>query len=132
MEDQLVDIGEDTYIVESEKIKDKWYTCYMHTGYCSCPVGSTCAPCKHKSAVAKYTGKANFTVSPNNDPCQRALYHYIAWGRTLQPHMYRNINDPISEPQINEFITKILNNTDETLKQQENKVENISTSMEIE
>ena len=46
--------------------------------------------------------------------------------------MYRNINDPISEPQINDFNTKILNNTDETLQQQENKVENISTSMEIE
>ena len=120
-------IREETYIVESENIKDKWYTCNMHTGYCSCPVGSTCAPCKHKSAVAKYTGKANFTVSPNYDPC-----HYIAWGRTLQPHMYRNINDPISEPQINEFITKIHNNTDETLQQQENKVENISSIMEIE
>ena len=61
MEDQIVDIGEYAYIVESEKIKDKWYTCNMHTGYCSCLVGSTCAPCKHKSAVAKYTGKANFT-----------------------------------------------------------------------
>ena len=33
----------------------------MHTGYCSSPVRSTCDPCKHKSAVAKYTGKANFT-----------------------------------------------------------------------
>ena len=73
-----MDIREETYIVESENIKDKWYTCNMHTGYYSCLVGSTCAPCKHKSAVAKYTGKANFTVSPNNDPCQRALYHYIA------------------------------------------------------
>ena len=47
-----MDIGEDTYIVESEKIKDKWYTCNMHIGYFSCPVVSTCTPYKHKSAVA--------------------------------------------------------------------------------
>ena len=46
--------------------------------------------------------------------------------------MYRNLNYPISEPQISEIITKILNNTDETYKQQETKVENISTSMEID
>ena len=76
-----MDIREETYIVESENIKDKWYTCNIHTGYCFCPVGSTCAPCKHKSAVAKYTGKANFIVTPNNDPIiillEEELYNHI-------------------------------------------------------
>ena len=31
------------FMVEREKTKDTFYTCYMLSGYCSCPVGSTCA-----------------------------------------------------------------------------------------
>ena len=31
------------FMVESEKTKDTFYTCDMLSGYCSCPVGSTCA-----------------------------------------------------------------------------------------
>ena len=36
------------------------------------------------------------------------LYHYIAWGRTLEPHMYRNINDTVPEPNIEQYITEML------------------------
>ena len=78
------------------------------SGYCSCPVGLTCAPCKHKAAVVKYTGKAQFSGTPKNDPCQRALYHYIAWGRTLEPHMYRNTNDSSQEHNIAQYISEML------------------------
>ena len=107
-EDQIVDLGSDAYLVESEKTVNKVYTCNMKSGFCTCPVGSTCAPCKHKAAVTKHTGKAQFSGTPKNDPSQRAMYHYIAWGRTLEPHMYRNINDPVTEPQIKDFVTQAL------------------------
>ena len=86
-EDEIVDLGDNAYLVESESTKGKWYTCNLLSGYCSCPVGITCAPCKHKAAVTRITGKAQFTQTPKNDPCQRAMYHYIAWGRTLEPHI---------------------------------------------
>ena len=80
-------VSDNVYLVESENNKGEWYTCNLLSGYCSCPVGITCAPCKHKAAVTRITGKAQFTKTPKNDPCQRAMYHYIAWGRTLEPHM---------------------------------------------
>ena len=106
--EQIVDLGDDTYLIESENTKDKWYTCNIRSGYCTCPVGSTCAPCKHKAAITNHTGIAQFSGTPRNDPCQRALYHYIGWGRTLEPHMYRNINDPSPEPNIAEYISEML------------------------
>ena len=36
------------FMVKSEKTKDTFYTCDMLSGYCSCPVGSTCAMCISK------------------------------------------------------------------------------------
>ena len=80
------------------------------SGFCSCPIGVTCASCKHKAAVTLHTGKAQFSQTPRNDPCQRAMYHYIARGRTLEPHMYRNINDPVAVPDIAAFIDERLHN----------------------
>ena len=68
------------------------------------PVGSTCAPCKHKAAVATHFGRASFSVTPTADPCQRALYHFIALGKTMPAHCYRNTGDPSSEPDFEAFI----------------------------
>ena len=102
--DQVVDMGGDRFLVESENVKDKWYVCCMNTGYCQCPVGSTCAPCKHKAAVATHCGRASFSVTPTADPCQRALYHFIALGKTMPAHCYRNSGDPSSEPDVEAFI----------------------------
>ena len=56
------------FMVESEKTKDTFYTCDMLSGYCSCPVGSTCAPCKYKSAVAKHFKIALFSAPSVSDP----------------------------------------------------------------
>ena len=102
--DQVVDIGGDRFLVESETVKDNWYVLDMKSGYCQCPVGSTCAPCKHKAAVSTHLGRASFSVTPTADPCQRALYHYIALGRTMPAHCYRNNGDPNSEPGVEAFI----------------------------
>ena len=65
---------------------------------------STCAPCKHKAAVSTHLGRASFSVTQTADPCQRALYHYIALGRTMPAHCYRNNGDPNSEPGVEAFI----------------------------
>ena len=94
----IVDIGGEKYMVPSETDEDKWYMLDMRSGFCQCPAGTSCAPCKHKAAVADHFGKASFTVTPTSDPCQRALYHFIAMGRTMPAHYYRNNDDSTSIP----------------------------------
>jgi hypothetical protein len=86
---QIVDFSNGMFNVQSEKNEDVWYICNMKTGQCSCPRGINFAPCKHKGAVAKHFNTAEFSVTPNDDPCQCALYHFIAIGSTLPAHAYR-------------------------------------------
>ena len=87
--EQTVDCGEGNYLVQSEQSEEVWYSLNMKTGFCTCPVGVNCAPCKHKSSVSTLYNIAEFSVAPDTDPYQRALYHYIAMGSTLPAHMYR-------------------------------------------
>ena len=39
MKEQIVDLGGGKFMVESEKGENKFYTCDMMSGYCSCPRG---------------------------------------------------------------------------------------------
>ena len=80
--------------------------CDMKSGYCSCPVGTNCSPCKHKFAVSKHFKEANFTVAPSLNARQRALYQYVALGKTLSPHMYRISGDDCSIEDIELFINE--------------------------
>ena len=63
--EDIVDLGDSKFMAESENSKNTFYTCDMLSGYCSCPMGSTCAPCKHKSSVAKHFKIALFSVAPS-------------------------------------------------------------------
>ena len=60
-----MDLGESKYLVESEQTDDKWYMCDMKSGYCTCPVGGNCSPCKHKSAVSKHFKKPISQLHPH-------------------------------------------------------------------
>ena len=91
--EDIADLGDGTYMVQSEVNDDNWHTCNMTTGYCSCATGVSCAPCRHKSAVSKHFNVTEFSTVPVNDPLQCGLYHYIANGTTLEPHMYRGRGD---------------------------------------
>ena len=96
-------------MVDSEgQNNEDWYLLDLLSGYCSCPVGKTCKPCKHKAAAAKFSGKAYFSVTPSNDPCMRALYHYVATGKTLPSYCYRNTGSPDSNPRVDEFIEEMV------------------------
>ena len=94
-------------MVQSEGEPNTWYTLDMKTGFCTCARGINCAPCKHKHAISIHYNIADFSVVPTRDPCQQALYHYIATGITLEPHMYRQRGD-ISIPEIKKFIDEKL------------------------
>ena len=101
----MVDLGEGRVLVDSESQNNEdWYLLDLLSGFCSCPVGKTCKPCKHKAAAAKFSGKAYFSVTPTNDPCMRALYHYVATGKTLPSYCYRSTGSPDSNPRVDEFI----------------------------
>ena len=113
--DQVVDLGDKKYLVESETNSENHYVCDMISGYCTCPAGNTCAPCKHKSAVSHHFKEAHTTQTPANDPRQRAMYHYIAWGRTMESSFYRNIGDPHSDPKVEEYIKEKLAATNENV-----------------
>ena len=80
----------------------------MMTGYCSCVTGVSCAPCRHKSAVSKHFNVTEFSSVPVNDPLQCGLYHYIANGSTLEPHMYRTRGDINGIPDIKSYIDEKL------------------------
>ena len=65
------------------------------------------APCKHKSAVAKHFKIALFSVAPSSDPKMREMYHFIALGKVLPAHMYRNISDSDVVPDVENYIENI-------------------------
>ena len=106
--EQIVDLGEGGYLVQSLKYEDHWYTCNMKTGACTCANGFNCAPCHHKAAVATHFNTSEFSVVPTHDPCQQALYHFIAIGTTLEAHMYRKRDEDQSIPEIENFISEKL------------------------
>ena len=80
----------------------------MKSGFCTCGKGVNFAPCKHKSAVASLYNIAEFSVAPIDDPCARALYHYIATGTTLPAHMYRERGSGQTVPEIEKYIEEKL------------------------
>ena len=121
LKEQIVDLGESKYLVESETTDDKWYMCDMKS---TCPIGGNCSPCKHKSAVSKHVKEAHFTVAPSHDSRKRDLYHYIALMKTLPAHMYRNIKDDCLVEDIEHFIQEKLSvergeSQDEETRQEE-------------
>ena len=105
--DQIADLGEGTFMVQSEVSEDMWYFCNMKSGLCTCARGVNSAPCRHKSSVSIHYNTAEFSVVPTDDPRQCALYHFIATGTTLEPHMYRKPGD-IEIPDIKQYIEEKL------------------------
>ena len=60
----MVDLGERRFLVDSEsQDNEDWYLLDLLSGFCSCLVGKTCKPCKHKATAAKFSGKAYFSVT---------------------------------------------------------------------
>ena len=66
--EQICDLGDGVYQVESETNPEKVYTLSMKTGYCSCKQGQNKSPCKHKFSVSKHFGVSSFSTIPEKDP----------------------------------------------------------------
>ena len=70
-----------------------FYRLNIYSGFCECGKGKNCGPCKHKNAVAHHFQVSGFSVLPETDPHMRAMWHYIAFGKTLENHWYRGLHD---------------------------------------
>ena len=92
--EDINDIKGGNYIVMEERNgKEKYYRLNINSGFCECSKGKNCGPCDHKSAVAKHFKVSGFSVLPETDPHMRAMWHYIAFGKTLGNHWYRDLHD---------------------------------------
>ena len=101
--EEIQDIEGGNFIVEDKK-KNKFYNLNIFSGFCECGRGRTCGPCEHKNAVAYHFNVAGFSVIPEKDPLMRALWHYIAFGKTLKSHFYRGIKDTGKSIDVEQFI----------------------------
>ena len=109
-EENIFDIGESNFIVESELSPDIHYYVNMISGFCECKAGLNCGPCKHKKAISTHKGLAEFSVLPEHDPKMRAMYHYIAEATFCQNAWYRELENPEVIEDVSEFIEKRTNN----------------------
>ena len=97
-------------MVESEQNKERMYLVNMNSGFCQCPLGRSCGPCKHKTAIARHRGFAGLSVVPKNDPRMRAFWHYIAIGSIQPEWLYRDKND-LKELNLKQFIEEKIKET---------------------
>ena len=88
--EHICDLGDGLFKVQSESDPDKIYELSMITGYCTCPRGVSRAPCKHKNAVSKHFGIANFTTMPTYDAAARKQYTFLATGKYFDDTFFRN------------------------------------------
>jgi hypothetical protein len=92
--DKITELGGGNFIVEDNvKGKTEQFRLNIYTGFCECKTGSNCGPCQHKTSVSQHFNISGFSIIPEQDPNMRALWHYIAYGRTLSSHMYRGLHD---------------------------------------
>ena len=112
--EHINNINGGNYIVKEERNGiDKFYRLNMYSGFCECSKGKNCGPCSHKNAVAYHFNEAGFSVIPESDPHMRALWHYIAFGQTLDNHWYRGLHDD-KIVDVETFISERLEDENET------------------
>ena len=103
-ENQITELGDSKFIVESQSNPEVIYQVDMVSGFCDCKSGMNCGPCKHKDAISKYFKIAEFSVLPECDANMRAMYHYIAEGIVCDNTWYRDLETPSTVPDIASFV----------------------------
>ena len=103
-EDQIIEIGELHFVVQSEINPEVFYRVDMLSGLCECKAGNNCGPCKHKDAISKFCNIAEFSVLPESDINIRGLYHYIADGNVCTNSWYRDLDKPDKVTDVARFV----------------------------
>ena len=97
-----------SYIVESQSQPGTFWNVNMKNGFCECPQGSSRGPCKHKAAVHKYFKVAEFSILPSNDNRIKAMYHFIAVGKVMDPDHYCGLSDDDTADNLENFVEEHL------------------------
>ena len=100
--DQIEDLGDGVFAVQSQSDSEIWHTTNMWSGHCTCMGGRNAAPCVHKHSIAQHFQTAMFSVLPTMDANMRALCHVIATGTAQEETWYRTPDNP--DPNVNKFI----------------------------
>ena len=109
-ESDIIDIGENKFLVKSEQNEELFYQVDMLSGFCQCKAGSNCGPCKHKGAISRFKHIAEFNILPESDAKTRALYHYIADGTVCSDSWYRDLDNPTQITDAAVFVDDRANN----------------------
>ena len=107
-EETIVDLGGKCFEVESENEQGKFYSVNMVKGFCSCPVGISCGPYKHKFAVSKKFKIAESSVIPTMDPRSRSLFYFLATGTKLPDWHFRPLTEKESLTHAAQHIEEVM------------------------
>ena len=100
--EEIQDLGDGVYAVQSQSDSEIWHTTNLWSGYCTCMGGRNRGPCVHKHAIAEHFQTSMFSVLPSMDANMRALCHLIATGTAQEDEWYRTPDNP--DPNVNKFI----------------------------
>ena len=89
----ITEVDNGRFYVESQSTQGAYYEVDMKTGFCSCYIGRTRAPCKHKNSIHHHFGIAEFSVLPTQSPAQRAKWLFIATGVEVDASWCRGLRD---------------------------------------
>ena len=89
----ITEVDNGQFYVESQSVPGAYYEVDMKTGFCSCYIGRTRAPCKHKTSIHHHFGIAEFNVLPTQSPSQRAKWLFIATGVEVDASWCRGLRD---------------------------------------
>ena len=125
-EENIVDLGGKCFEVESETEVGKYYSVNMVTGFCSCPVGVCCGPCKHKFAVSNKYKLAESCVIPTMDPKSRSLFYFLATGNQLPDWHFRPLAEKEGLTHATDYVKEVMQQNKPTVEKQAF-IEDIST-----
>ena len=129
--ESIQNLGNKCFIVKSEKVEDLFYDVDMATGFCSCPSGRCCGPCKHKFAIAKYYKVAGFSVVPTMDPKARALFYYLGTGISLPDWHFRALTEKDSETHAKEHIEEVVSEVGGSWNHEDNPSKQRNTERDV-
>ena len=91
---KIESLGNNTFNVPSESILNLKYLVDMEIGLCSCPVGRTRGPCKHKHVVSTSFNLPSFDILPTQNAEMRKFYNFLGVGKEEHVSWFRPLNEP--------------------------------------
>ena len=81
--DDIKDLGSNCFLVPSESKDGEFYLIDMNMRTCTCPVGVTRGPCKHKMLVSSSKKLPSFDMLPTESAEMRRIWMFIGTGKEV-------------------------------------------------